>query len=205
MQAPSHTLPTQFETERLLLRSFQPGDGGWYCAASQNNRSHLAQYESDNVAMGIQSEADAETLVRELAAEWRTGRSFFMAGLDKRTNEFVVQIYVGLVNPGLPEYQIGYFVDRDHEGQGFATEAVRAALGIIFEHLKAHRVSLECDDTNARSYRVAERCGMIREGHVRENKKASDGVFSGTLHYGLLRNEFEALRHLEDKNASADL
>jgi aminoglycoside 6'-N-acetyltransferase len=49
-----------------------------------------------------------------------------------------------------------------------------------------------CNDTNTRSYRVAERCGFVREGHLRENHKHADGTFSGTFFYGLLRREFEA-------------
>jgi len=31
---------------------------------------------------------------------------------------------------------------------------------------------------------------MVREGHIRENKRNADGSISGTLHYGLLRSEF---------------
>jgi hypothetical protein len=34
---------------------------------------------------------------------------------------------------------------------------------------------------------------MIREGHIRENKVNADGNLSGTLYFGLLRREFEAL------------
>ena len=89
--------------------------------------------------------------------------------------------------------RIGFFVDRDHEGQGYVTEAARAAMGSIFEYLGAHRVRMECDDTNERSWRVAERCGMVREGHIRENKVNADGTLSGTVHFGLLKREFETL------------
>ena len=96
------------------------------------------------------------------------------------------------------EFQVGYFADVDHEGQGYVTEAVKAALGFIFEHLKAHRVSLDCADTNARSRRVAERCGMVQEGHRRENKQNPDGTYRGDLHFGLLRQEFEALNRRAD-------
>jgi RimJ/RimL family protein N-acetyltransferase len=187
-------IPTHIETERLYLRCYRPGDGQWYYAMSQKNRSHLMQYESENVVMTIKSEEDAEIVVRDLAAAWVARNCFFMGAFDKKSDEFVAQIYVGPVNWELPEFQIGYFVDEDHEGQGYVTEAVKATLQFIFEHLKAHRVRLECDDTNARSYQVAERCGMVREGHVRENKKNSDGTFSGTLHFGLLRRECEALK-----------
>ena len=94
----------------------------------------------------------------------------------------------------LPEFQIGYFVDKDREGKAYVTEAVRAALGFVFDHLGAHRASIECDDTNVRSIRVAERCGLVREAHIRENKRNPDGTITGTVHFGLLRGEFEATR-----------
>jgi ribosomal-protein-alanine N-acetyltransferase len=186
-------IPTHFETERLHLRCYQAGDGRWYYPVSQKNRSHLERYESDNVMMAIRSEEEAEIVVRDLAVDWVARNCFFIGVFKKKTSEFVAQIYVGPINWDLPEFQIGYVADCDHEGQGYVTEAVRGALRFIFEHLKAHRVRLECDETNARSIRVAERCGMVREGHIRKNKRNPDGTFSGTLHFGLLRSEFEAL------------
>ena len=187
-------IPTHLETERLYLRCYQPGDGQWYCAVSQKNRAHLTRYESDNVAMTIKTEEDAEIVVRDLAAAWVARDCFFLGAFDKQTEGFVAQIYIGVVNWALPEFQIGYFVDKDYEGHGYVTEAVMGTLQFILDHLKAHRVRLECDDTNVRSYRVAERCGMRREGHIRENKKNADGTIGGTLYFGLLRSEFEALR-----------
>jgi ribosomal-protein-alanine N-acetyltransferase len=187
-------IPARIEAERIYLRSYRPGDGPWYYAMSQRNRAHLARYEAENVAMTLESEQEAEDLVRELAAEWEARHCFFMGAFDRETDDFVAQVYVGPVSCEVPEFAIGFFVDRDREGQGYVTEAVRAALGFIFGHLGAHRVRMECDDTNERSRRVAERCGMIREGHIRENKRNADGTLSGTLHFGLLKREFEAFQ-----------
>jgi aminoglycoside 6'-N-acetyltransferase len=117
-----------------------------------------------------------------------------MGAFRTDTDEFVAQVYVGPVNPDVPEFVIGYFADRSYEGRGYVTEAVRAALRFAFEGLGAHRLRLECDDTNQRSQRVAERCGFILEGHIRENKRNPDGSLSGTLHYGLLATEYGAAR-----------
>ncbi len=187
-------IPTHLETERLFLRCYQPGDGPWFYTMSQANRAHLTRYEAENVVMSIKTEEDAEVVVRDLANAWAARDCFFLGAFDKQTEVSVAQIYVGPVDWNLPEFQIGYFVDRDHEGQGYVTEAVNAALQFVFEHLKAQRVRLECDDMNVRSYQVAERCGFMREGHIRENRKHADGTLSGTLHYGLLRKEFEQKR-----------
>jgi RimJ/RimL family protein N-acetyltransferase len=183
-------IPTRFETE--LFNPALPARR-WlivFCGGAEEP-PHLEQYESDNVILSIQSEDEAEALIRDLATEWSTRNAFFIGAFDKPTQELIAQIYVGLVNRELPEYQIGFFVDKDHEGQGYVTEGVKATLQFIFEHLNAHRVRLECDDTNVRSYRVAERCRFVREGHLRENHKNPDGTYTSTLIYGMLRSEYE--------------
>jgi aminoglycoside 6'-N-acetyltransferase len=183
-------IPTRVETERLYLRCYQAGDGPWYYAMSQRNKQHLAHYEAGNPVMTINTEDEAEIVMRGFAAAWVARDAFFMGAFRQDTQEFVAQIYIGAVNWDLPEFEIGYFADAGHEGQGYVTEAVKGALRLVFEYLGAHRVRLECDDTNVRSYRVAERCGMVKEGCTRENKKHADGSISGTLHYGLLRREY---------------
>jgi len=185
------SIPTHFETERLVLRQYGPGDGAWYYAMSWKNRSHLARYEAENPAMSLQNEKEAESLVRQFAADWAAGAAFFLGAFDRKSGEFVAQVYIGPADRALPEFDIGYFVDRGHEGQGFVTEAITATARLLFENAGAHRLHAECDDTNLRSAHVLERCGFVREGHLRENKRHADGTVTGTLHYGLLRIDLE--------------
>jgi aminoglycoside 6'-N-acetyltransferase len=186
-------IPERIESTRMYLRRYGAGDGGWYYAMARRNRAHLARYEAENPAMSLDTEQDAEVLVRQLAAEWQARNCFFLGAFDRETDAFVAQVYVGPVRWDVPEFEIGFFADVDHEGRGYVTEAVKATLGFVFRHLKAHRVRMECDDTNERSRRVAARCGLVLEGHIRENKRNPDGTLSGTLHFGLLRKEYEAL------------
>jgi RimJ/RimL family protein N-acetyltransferase len=185
-----HPHITNIETERLFLRPYQSGDGILYYQISQRNKVHLAKYESGNILMHIDSVEEAERAIQRLIGSWDAGEAFFLGAFQKETREFVAQIYIGLANRQLPEYELGYIVDVDHEGKGYVTEAAVAAVHFIFEQLSAHRVRLECDDTNLRSRKVAERCGFVQEGHIRENKRNIDGKISGTLLYGLLSSEF---------------
>lgn len=187
-------IPTSFETERLHLRRYQPGDGGWYYAAALRNRDHLARYESGNPLHTLPSADEAEKVVRDFARRWQTRDSFFMGAFSKTTAEFVAQIYIGSICWNPPEFELGYVVDVDHQSQGYVTEAARGALNFIFEWLGAERVRLECDDTNTRSYRVAERCGLTRVGHLAGNKRHVDGSVSGTLLYQITRREQLALQ-----------
>jgi RimJ/RimL family protein N-acetyltransferase len=183
--------PKKFESERLILRCYHAGDGKWYYAMSLRNHAHLIRYEAENVAANIPDEEAAEKLVQDLASEWDSGSCFFIGAFEKMTGEFVAQIYVGPVNWRLPEFEIGYFVEVDHERHGYVTEAVKATLNILFTQLNAHRIRLECAESNLRSIRVAERCGMMREGKLRENKRNPDGTYSNSLIYGLLKNEHQ--------------
>jgi RimJ/RimL family protein N-acetyltransferase len=191
MYEPLIGFPQQFESDRLILRSYRPGDGTWYYAMSLRNREHLRQYEADNVAADIRSVEAAEELMHELSIAWERRTDFFIGAFDKLTKNFVAQIYVGPVDWKLPEFQIGYFADVDHEGKGYVTEAVKATLGILFRQMKAHRVRLGCDVTNTRSIRVAERCHMTREGTLRENRRNPDGTYSSSYIYGMLESEFD--------------
>ncbi len=182
--------PTQIETERLRLRGYRPEDASMYFRMSLRNQPHLQQFERGNSINSIHSEQDAERVIRDFMALWTMRKAFFLGAFLKDTGEFAAQIYIGGVNWVLPEFEIGYIADVDHEGKGYVTEAVRGMLGCLFNDLGAHRVRLECDETNLHSLRVAERCGFVREGLIRETKRHEDGTYTGDLHYGLLRSEF---------------
>ena len=190
-------LPSKIETDRLFLRSYRESDETWYYEMSQRNCVHLEKYEPDNPVMEIHSKDDAKVTIIDLINAWKTRTHFFMGAFLKESDQFVAQLYIGPINWDLPEFGIGYFADVEHEGKGYVTEAVNAIVKLLFEKLNAYRIRIETDDTNARSIGVAERCGFVKEGHIRENKKNPDGTHSGTLYYGLLRSEFH---HLEMDN-----
>jgi [ribosomal protein S5]-alanine N-acetyltransferase len=185
-------LPSSFSTQRLELRSYTLDDAAWYVAMATRNRVHLARHESDNAAMKITTIADATTIIRGFNEEADTGESAFLGAFNRSNGDFVGQIYVGVSNADLPGYLIGYFCDEAHVRQGYTVEAAAATLTKLFEDCGAQRVGLWCDDTNIASQRIAKRLGMRQEGHVRADKRLADGSVTGSLCYGLLRDEFFA-------------
>lgn len=190
-------LPDQLETARLLLRGYRAGDGAAYYRLAQANQEHLLPFEAGNRALSVATVEDGEVLVREYAAAWAARNIFFLGAWEKQTGALVAQIVLMVVNWDLPEFGVGYFVDKAHEGQGLVTEGVQAALGWAFDGLGARRVRLECNETNVRSVRVAERCGFVREGYLRQTHPEwprGDGSPSGDYLYALLREEYRAQR-----------
>ncbi len=184
--------PSQFESARLLLRCYQPGDGAMYLEVAIRNREHLRQFEAGNSLMIIDSLERAEIVVREYHTAWQARDYFMLGAFERGSGEFAAQVYVGPVDWDSPEFVIGYIADVAHEGQGYVSEAVQVALDFIFTYFQAHRVSLHCDDANVRSWKLAERCGFKLEARLRENRRNLDGSFSTERIYGLLRSEYEA-------------
>ena len=189
-------VPLELETKRLLLRPYKPGDGHWLHAIFRENRVHLSDsIEGIRAGFGLDltDSTDAESFVRQLAADWAARRRFIFGIWEKAADCYVGELWIESQDWDVPLHEIGYFVVREHLRKGFATEATKAALEFVFEHLKSNKASVTCDEDNVPSYRVAERCGFVREGCLRAQVKRRGGAPVGKLYYGMLRAEFEAL------------
>jgi RimJ/RimL family protein N-acetyltransferase len=87
---------------------------------------------------------------------------------------------------------LGWVLDPEHGGRGYATEAVAGLLRISFEDLGLRRVRAVCFLENEPSWRLMERLGMRREEHsVRDGLHRSRGWIDG-LTYALLADEWRS-------------
>ena len=86
--------------------------------------------------------------------------------------------------------ELGYWIGRDHWGQGFATEAARAVLEWAFDALDLHRIHASHFPRNPASGRVLEKLGMRHEGRLRQHVKKW-GEYLDLERYGILRHEME--------------
>ncbi|MFT4622616.1 MAG: RimJ/RimL family protein N-acetyltransferase [Myxococcota bacterium] len=63
------------------------------------------------------------------------------------------------------QVEIGFTLDPQHQGQGFAQEAVRGCLAHLFESRDIHRVRSVTDVENAAAVRLLEAVGFRQEAH----------------------------------------
>jgi RimJ/RimL family protein N-acetyltransferase len=89
----------------------------------------------------------------------------------------------------VPRFEIGYWIRRSFEGKGYVSEAVRALTRLAFEALGAERVEIHCGHRNLHSQRVAERCGFVLEGRLRNHRREATGELRDTLVYALLPSD----------------
>ncbi|WP_121867609.1 GNAT family N-acetyltransferase [Glutamicibacter nicotianae] len=67
------------------------------------------------------------------------------------------------------EGNLGWSFDPAYGGKGYATEAIRAAIGLCFGPLGLRRVTAECFAANEPSWKLMERVGMRKEFYGRKD------------------------------------
>lgn len=181
-------LPTSVETERLLLRVPQAGDGPALHAAVCESLPELRQFLSAVPWVANPSTPDiAEARCRTAAANFllRTETPFHV--FEKASGQFLGG--AGLLRTvwATPRTEVGYWMRSSCAGQGFAKEAVEALVDYAFTQMQAVRVELVSDEANLASRRVAERCLFALEGTLRQERRATDGSLRNTCIYARLR------------------
>ncbi|MHA2501227.1 MAG: GNAT family N-acetyltransferase, partial [Candidatus Hodarchaeales archaeon] len=132
-------LPTRLETSRLIIRKYEKHDGvALYRLLEKNdNREYLKDHVTE--ASTITTEEEAEIRVRELNADWVARNRFVMGIWLKKPDVYVGQIWIEPKKWEVPSFELGWFLEKSHQGQGIATEAAEAAIHFLFNHLKAHK------------------------------------------------------------------
>jgi ribosomal-protein-serine acetyltransferase len=64
--------------------------------------------------------------------------------------------------------QIGYWLDKQAQGQGLATKCSRVLINYAFDELKLNRIQINCNVENAKSRHIPERLGFRLEGIHRQ-------------------------------------
>jgi RimJ/RimL family protein N-acetyltransferase len=183
-------IPTRLESETLVVRKFEKGDGKDLLALLERNSNRELLREAADEVDGIKTVDDAEIDVRKHAAEWESRKRFVMGIWLKSTGEYVGQIWIEPKQWEVPSFELGYYIDQGYIRKGIATEAAGRSLKFLFEDLKAHKVIIITRDTNERSWKLAERLGFTKEGHHRESS-IKDGKRWGLYYYGMLKSEFK--------------
>lgn len=114
---------------------------------------------------------------------------FQLAVTLKRTGALIGNCGVRLQAPGAQEADIGYELNPEQWGQGYASEAARAMVAFGFTELGVHRIWAHCIADNAASARVLEKLGMRQEGRLREQEYFK-GRWWDTLLYAILEPEW---------------
>jgi RimJ/RimL family protein N-acetyltransferase len=139
------------ETQRLLLRPFEPGD-----------LDAFVELHSDpEVTRFVNSldRAEAEDRLDRDRREWSQRGYGLLAVIDLQSGAFLGRS--GLKHwPQFEETEVGWVLRKDAWGVGYATEAARASIEWAFSEFELPYLTAMIDAGNTRSVRVAKRLGF---------------------------------------------
>jgi ribosomal-protein-alanine N-acetyltransferase len=84
---------------------------------------------------------------------------------------------------------IGYRINKDYWGKGFAPEAGQAMVKLAFEYLELTRIQLRCFADNHGSVRVAQKLNFTQEGFIKQG--AILNVMTDYYIFGLLKENYD--------------
>jgi RimJ/RimL family protein N-acetyltransferase len=87
--------------------------------------------------------------------------------------------------------EVGYVVNPDHAGHGYATEAARAVLAMAFDRLGMRRMTARADLRNGASAAVLRKLGMRQEAVLVENEWFK-GEWTTEVDFAILEREWRA-------------
>lgn len=175
-------------TKRLYLRPL---------SAADIDAVH-AYHQLEDVARFQFWEVRSRAEVAQKIAKWalETGKGdppgdIVLAVVRTDNDQLIGDAFLGFRDHDARQGEVGFSFHPDAQGNGYASEAVRALFEIGFNTFNLHRISGRCDARNTASWRLMERLGMRREAHFREHALFK-GEWDEEFYYAILEDEWRA-------------
>ena len=172
--------------ERVWLRPLEPRDMAAYVAGiNDTDVGAFAGYR-----WPITVEDATGWIEREHEKPHGTG-GFFFAVCELGDDRFIGTTWFKEINRLDGNAELAIYMDHEHIGAGWGTDAQRTLLAFGFGTLGLERVWLTVNADNARAIRSYEKVGFVREGLMRRSFRVG-GKLTDTLIMAILRDEWEA-------------
>lgn len=167
-----HTPPYRIETDRLVIRCYEPTDAPLLKDAVDSSIEHLlpwmpwARYEPQTLAAKVD-------LLRDFRGQFDRDENWIYGVFSRDESRQVGGS--GLHPRGGPDsLEIGYFIRADSIGQGYATEVTAVLTRVGFEICGLARVDLQIEPDNERSLAIPHKLGFTLEGRLRRRLEPRD-------------------------------
>jgi len=179
----------QITSERLMLRPIQLGDSALIFAYRSDSAAN--QYQGwipktvDDVDDFITNRTAPEI---NLSGTW-----FQLVIIKKDTDELIGDIGVHFLNSDGCQVELGITLNENHQGKGFATEALKGVINFLFDDLNKHRITASIDPRNLKSIQLFERLGFRKEAHFKQSILIKGGWVDDLI-YAILKDEWSKIR-----------
>lgn len=179
-----------FRTARLTARDWSAADAA--AGYAIYGREDVMRWLGPQPRRPVASLAEMAERIEVMAERAAAGPGFGLWPLELRSTGEVVGAVLLQPLPGSDVVEIGWHLNPDHWGRGYATEAGQGAVTLAFGARDLDRVVAVVEPDNGRSLAVCHRLGMAHLGRTSE-------------YFGLTLELFELVRDQGRSGADATM
>jgi len=182
--------PYRIQTERLVIRCYNPSDAPLLKESIDSSLDHLRPWMP--WALGEPQTLDEKTeLARSFRANFDTGENFTYGIF--RSDEAELLGGSGLhprIGPG--GLEIGYWIRASAVRQGICTEASAALTRVGFEVCGADRIEIRIEPGNDASFGIPRKLGFAEEATLRRRLDPKEGgALRDVTIFTMFREDFD--------------
>ena len=137
---------------------------------------------------------ETQTYCLRCGQDWLARTDLAVGIFDGESGEYLGG--AGLHHPDwtLRTFEVSCWLRASTAYRGYGTEALRLLAGLAFTQLEAKQIKLICDARNEATKRLADKCGYVFRGTVRDGYVAPDGQLVDKLVYSLTPKDWRQER-----------
>lgn len=154
-----------YETDRLVLRLLHENSAPEVLDFYKRNKNVFEIWEPDRPRNFYTVEYQTALLKCEFELALKMNAVRFWIFSKTQPDKIIGTVsFQNVMRSVFQSCRIGYKLDPDYWHQGYATEALQAAIPVVFREFKLHRIEALVLPENEPSIRLLEHLGFIREG-----------------------------------------
>ncbi len=182
----SYTYMPELETPRLRLRKLQMRDAEDIFRYSRD--SEVARHVLWDAHRSV---GESRSYLRYMIRRYRNHEPASWGIEWKETGRIIGTIGYMWIQTDNSAAEVGYSLARDFWNMGIMTEALKAVIAHGFGRLNLNRIEAQHETTNPASGAVMRKCGMVREGLLRQ-RLYNKGRYVDVELYAILRKDYKS-------------
>jgi RimJ/RimL family protein N-acetyltransferase len=182
--------PYRIETERLVIRCYEPRDAALLKDVVDSSLEHLQPWMpwAEDEPQTLEEKT---ALVKRFRSQFDLGDNFVMGIFSPDESEQIGG--TGLhPRPDPGGLEIGYFIRASATRQGYVTESTAALTRVGFEVCEADRIEIRIDPENDASLGVPRKLGFIEEATLRRRLPGkAGGPLRDVTMFTMFREDFD--------------
>ena len=181
------SMPT-LETDRLILRRMTMRDAADVFLYSKDEEvaRHVLWSAQKDVS-------EAKEYLRCMARRYRNDEPSSWGIIEKKTNRLVGTIGYMTFSEENNSVEVGYSLARWLWNGGYMTEALSCVIEYTFDVMEINRIEAQHEITNPASGRVMEKCGMSKEGVLRQ-RLYNKGKYVDVALYAIVKSDYDKMK-----------